>query len=237
MTELSKVMWRSVPAPATSAFSAIQKRFMNSWTSFSEGCTTVFEHARQNGVKVAANKWWDAHDRMGNNMRAGFYDNPKMGSYVDLNTGGSVTTRGTSPEEAFHSVINGVITGGQSCGVTMHALIVGRTYKFDRNKLCRLEGKPVGLICLNPILNNNNRALWNELCEVVGDPEAMEALNHSNPLRDERHIVYMDHRSNTFVGVYTQTKDTESIEQLFDDAICGAEENLDDDGDEEEVSK
>lgn len=136
MKEVSKALWKTVAGTPTDETS---KRFVNSAEDFSSGADLVFRHAQANKVKVDANKFFAAKTRTEAMIANGYLDNPHMGCYVDTVGAGAISTMGTNAEETFHRCIRVFVKGGQSCPVTLHALIVGFTVKYDMNKLSRLE--------------------------------------------------------------------------------------------------
>jgi hypothetical protein len=241
MKDVSKALWETVASPRDApAKKATPKRFVTQSEVFGRGLDSAFRTAQSQNVRVNANKWFAAKRRMMAFFERGYYAMPLMGAYIDTPGLGSITTRGTNCEEAFHRCIRTFVKGGQSCAVTLHTLIVGFTAKYNMNKVARLSNKRPGAMVMDFKLNNANRLLSQQLEELVDDEAGMAQLNDSHPLKLWTIIPPLNHSDNTFLGVLTWTGDSVRIEEHFEQAVkkFEADEAIDnvtvvDDDDEE----
>jgi hypothetical protein len=243
MKDLSKVLWLTVDGPdgsedvTGSTGVTSKKRFITKPEHFAEGAQRVLRHALSKNVSINANRWHAACRRMAASFSNGYFEMPLIGSYVDTPGLGSVSTRGTNAEETFHRCLRTFVKGGQSCAVTLHALIVGFTAKYNMDKLSRLLGTRPGAVVIDFKLNNINRSLSDELGKLVDDPKAMAEMNKDNPLSDWHIIDPLEHSDNSFLGVLTWTKDSELIEENFLAAINKFDTAEDDEDCVDEVDK
>lgn len=210
---------------------------MNSSEDFGAGLDLALRRGLENKVSVNTNKWLAAKTRMMSYFVRGYYAMPKMGAYIDAPGLGSITTRGTNCEETFHRCLCKFIKGGQSCAVTVHALIVGFTAKYDMDKVSRLAGKPSGAVVMDFRMNNASRQLSDALDLLMNDFDVAEQhmLNKKNPLIDWSIVEPLEHSKNTFVGALTRTGDSDEIEKNFEDAARKLEATNDyEDGEDDE---
>lgn len=233
MKDVSVALWKTVAGPSTGK---AQKHYANSSEDFEKGVDLVLKHGLANKVKINTNKWMAAKARMVSLFAQGYYDMPKMGAYIDAPGLGSVTTRGTNAEETFHRCIRGFVKAGQTCAVTVHALIIFFTAKYDLNKISRLRGTPSGAVVMDLKMNNANRLLSYELCLLVNDDAGMAQLNSSNPLKDWAIVQPLDHSKNTFVGVLTRTGDSDAVVRNYEEAVRRFEKaTSNDDNEDDEI--